>query len=300
MADALNLNGQVTVLHKGPMTSDAITEYEAPLEDYVPDGEQHIICDRWDVGELVYGPILRGKVRTSEAERRHIDMFLAKRGAIVVIAHAPQDLVAERLQTRGDDLVDVSMLQAIIDGYAMTWAGQAWHRPCYDAILVGDDDQDADTIRDMLTVAYQAELLAAGLHEFTTYVGPVRPAYLLLGERRNERMGQGMRSAFVPKSGTSGAYLLDAIPVDVFKRMGLANACEEDLTRLWPALGEPYVVALGREAKQRCLEAEILHGAVPHPQYIRRFHNARQAEYGSAIREALLHRKDMTGVFAPT
>ena len=298
LADALSTDGSVEVLHKGPMAADAITEYEHPLESYVPGAGRHIICDRWAVGELIYGPLLRGSSRMKEHERRHIDKFLAARGAVIVHMTAPKDLILRRLGERGDDLIDASQVAEITDAYFRVATELGWTTELVDAIMTGDSVKDVDTIIGLMLYGRRAETRASHLAAFSTYIGPCSPSYLLLGERRNERKSAGQRSAFVPLPGTSSGFLLNALPVDVSNTCGIANACEENIVDLWETLNRPLIVALGRAAERECEIAELPHGTVPHPQAVRRFHHAESAEYGRAIREAGLHRRDMTFAFS--
>lgn len=299
LVGALSLSGEVEVLHKGPMTADAITEYELPLEDYAPGSGRHVICDRWSLGELVYGPLLRGESRVSEAERRHIDRFLAARGCVMAHVTAPQHLIRRRLTERGDDLIKLEHVSHIVNAYhdlfttlpQVTYAAQL--------ALNGDDDHDRPLLQALVHTAAAVEAGAYQLTRFRTYVGGTSPGVLLLGERRNSPTDRPdpHRAAFTPYPSTSGAFLLSALPHDLASTAGLANACEEDVVALYEVLGEPRVVALGRAAALECERAEVPYGQVPHPQWVRRFANSRLTDYGLAIREAAYHGVDLSHVF---
>ena len=123
---------------------------------------------------------------------------------------------------------------------------------------------------------------------FWTYIGDRRPYFLLLGERRNHPTEQVHRAAFVPYNVTSGRYLLEALDSELLRNVGIANAAEEDVRKLWETLGEPNVVALGATANKVCFNAGLPHAFVPHPQYVRRFHSKRQKEYGDLIKTCAL------------
>lgn len=297
LADALTLSGDVEIMHKGPMTTDAITEYEVPLEDYASGSGRHIICDRWHTGELVYGPLLRGTSRMHEHERRHIDKFLAVRGAIIVHVLAPENEVRRRLGERGDDLITELQVPEIVDSYHDVFTRLGWNTPVVDLCLLGNDQADRETILEVVQTAARYEILTTGMQTFSTYVGPRTPRILLLGERQNVNKSAGHRAAFVPVSSTSGEYLFRALPFDIDVSCGVANACEEDVVSLYEALGRPLVVALGNESAKECERAEVPYGVVPHPTYVRRFHHGQADAYGRAIREAAHHRRDMREVF---
>lgn len=297
---ALSISGDVEVLHKGPMTADAITEYELPLEDYLPGGGRHVICDRWHVGEDVYGPHLRGESRVSEAERLHIDKFLAARGAVLVHVTAAENLVRRRLAERGDDLITADDIPALTDAYYRVLNGLPSAVHTVRAVLTGEEEHDREQLQALLHHGAWAELQARHLPRHATYVGPPDPDILLLGERRNPTPHGTVdphRGAFTPHPSTSGRFLLDALPPYLANHCGLANALEEDPVALYEDLHQPLVVALGREADRALDRAEVPHGAVPHPQGVRRFNFSRQVEYGRVIREAAYHQRDLIDVF---
>lgn len=273
------------VLHKGPMTGNAIEEYEHPLNDYWPGGNQHIICDRWHLGELVYGPLLRGRTRVSLPEQQHIEKFLLRRGAIFVHVAAPSNEVRRRFAERGDDLIKIEQLPTIIENYHRAFGTSevpAWFY----------DTTSHEEVLSVVHAAVAAETAAVVLDEFKTYVGSSTASLLVLGGAR------GTSAAFVPRAGSTAEYMLRNLPDDVNRCAGFANALEEDIGLLYTRLNEPMVVALGRDAAIQCEQAELPYGEVPDPQHIRRLTNDRGAEYGSAIREAALFRRDMTDVFA--
>lgn len=284
---------RVRIEHKGPMTTDAINEYEGPLEDYYPGGSDTVLCDRWHIGEFIYGPMLRGECKVSNAERLHIEKFLAARGAVLVLMAAPTDMLIDRVGARGDELVATTQLREIASAYH-----REIYRTAIPTFMIWPDYEESE-VHAILHHAIRQETYATRTSQFGTYVGPPSPSYLILGERRGPGRDQyDGRGAFTPVSATSGRYLLDHLPMDVADTCGIANACEEDIGSLWEILGQPLIVALGNEAAAMCAQAELPHGIVPHPQFVRRFHHARGAEYGDVIREALIHGKDLRGAFS--
>lgn len=103
------------VLHRGPPTRDVLVEYTADIED-IPEDEW-VICDRWHWGELIYGPLYRGKSELTGAGHRAVDEFLARKGAYVVHLDAPTQTVMERVKIRGDDYIMKEHLPFIISEY---------------------------------------------------------------------------------------------------------------------------------------------------------------------------------------
>jgi hypothetical protein len=78
--------------------------------------------------------------------------------------------------------------------------------------------------------------------------------------------------------------------------IGLFNACEydsgDDLYEAWGHLCRPKLIALGEHAHAALARVMIPHGAVPHPQFVRRFHHGSNAEYGELIFETIETQED--------
>lgn len=275
-------------LHRGPLRRDPFDEYEADLETW--DGYTPIICDRWHLGELIYGPILRGASQLDKVARWHIEAFLLARGALQVIITAPLAELRQRLNARGDELVTPEMLYEISDGYFAAMEGN------FLSTLICDDPINVPSI---LALAADCWAHAHALRSFPSYVGSPTPRYLLLGEKRHDNT---VGPAFVPAAGTSGRFLLEhllpALPGDV--EIGLANASEENVVDLWHSLGRPKVCALGDVAYDQVM-ADINErgghafplGATAHPQFVRRFHNRSGAQYARTILSALESSEDL-------
>ena len=278
--------GAVEVLHRGPPQEHPLVEYEDALHGYVPGAGQHVLCDRWHLGELVYAPLYRDGSELGGqrgAGRRHVELFLQSRGALLVHLTADEDEVHRRLDVRGEDYLKREhvgrTLRAFSDAAkdALTWRVDV-HSPYHPV-----------SVPSLVTAAHEAEQQAAALAPFWGYIGHPRPDVLLVGDRAN---ALGRQLPFLPLNGACSSWLLDALHPWTL-RVGLVNAHEEDVESLWIALGRPQVVALGREA-QHVLRRDLLpHGAVPHPQYARRFHHRRQTQYAAAIMHAAKTREDV-------
>lgn len=282
---------EVHMLKKGPPSSHPLDEYEVPLHAYRPGSAVDVICDRWHWGERVYPDVLGRRSVLDEPAWLHIEMFLQARGALVVRLAAPLDVLGDRLRERGDDLVRVDQLSAVTIGYDRAHLASRLPVELVPAADLAGRDRTVQTVDRILTRARSLDASVRFLRPFTTYVGPPLPRVLLLGEVRNV-IGPGSSPAFGPYPGTSGHYLLDVLgpwinELDdggIRSGVGIANACDvDDPHALWRTLGSPRVVTLGVLAHRRC---QMRHGAVPHPQYWRRFLNPYRAEYQNLIREA--------------
>lgn len=275
----LPTGGLVEVLHRGPPEDHPLVEYEDALHGYAPGSGVHMLCDRWHLGELVYAPLYRDGSELGGrhgAGRRHVELFLQSRGALLVHLTADEDEVHRRLDARGEDYLKREhvghTLRAFDDAAATALTWRVNLRSPYHPAAVPS----------VATAGHEAELQAAALAPFWGYVGHPRPDVLLVGDRAN---ASGRQLPFLPLGNACSGWLLDSLDPWTL-RVGLVNAHEEDVEQLWVALRQPQVVALGREAQTVLGRSLVPHGAVPHPQYARRFHHRRQRTYAAAIMHA--------------
>lgn len=278
---SLHSTSPVKVLHKGVPTAHPVDEYEVPLLDYRPTGEYHVICDRWHLGELVYPYIYGRETQLTQGIFAHIEAFLRSRGALLVYVSGDPDVLVERVERRdGHDAKNALIPVSIRRFGEMLSKTQLWR---YGWGIV------ADATRGIAAAARRAESDASSIPA-RTYVGPPRPQILVLGDRRKNPTGlNGRGVAFMPYPATSGAYLFEQL--GNAGGIGFANACDvDDPEELWLQLRQPPTVALGVNA-ERALT--FPHGAVPHPQFVRRFHHRAGSEYASVLLHAAESGEDM-------
>lgn len=280
---------EVATIHRGPLRRHPLLEYEGDLDDYAPGAGRSIVCDRWHLGEMVYGPLWRGGSKITPAMWRHIEMYLNSRGAVLVLLTHSVATIQERLISRGERLLDLRDVPVVMRSYLDVYGKSVVaHRTML-------RDPVADSVEHVVDVAARAEHRATHVAKFTTYIGNSYPGALILGERRGPHPEQSVqRAAFAPYSATSGEYLLDsmarAMPPKAFEMIGIANALEEPVEELWQQIGRPPVVTLGREAHKATAAAGVPHGEMPHPQFIRRFHHKAGLEtYGPCVLDAALN-----------
>lgn len=276
-------------LHRGVPERHPLEEYESDLDWYVP-GSHNVVCDRWHLGEIVYGLMYRGHSVLGGnvgPGRFHVDAYLRSRGAILLLTDCSKPTARHRLEQRGDeDYLDLDDLDECLTRFrtacdfttalpARRVATEGW---------VGEDE-----ISRILRLAVDHGAYASRLNSWPNYVGPTLPTYLIVGEQRGNAHPGGPRVAFAPYRNTSGWWLLSSLPVGVLPHVGFVNALEcADLFQLWNTLGRPHVATLGRVADEAADAWKIPHGAVPHPQYVRRFHHESLGSYGNVLVERAL------------
>lgn len=288
----------VTRMKRGPLkaSQDPLTEYLVPLQDY--DGNGVWIIDRLHLGELIYGPLLRGASRLTMAQAYYIELALRTLGGYGVHVTATKEILSRRYASRGDDLVNLEQLLTVREHYnTLTFGYMPWY---------------ANVCTDVLTAQHHAYGIVTAEKPFklstpylrwtektlpAAYLGGPRPKVLLLGDRQADGTATRRRPSvvwpFAPWTGTSGHWLfqaMDKVGIRIYD-IGVINACDRppiELLTVWHALDRPPVVALGLNAKKSAESVGIpLANHIPHPQFARRFHNKDLEPYGLEIKKVM-------------
>lgn len=98
--------------HKGPIIASPYVEYMEPLIRYTHQ-RQNIVCDRWHIGELIYGPILRGSSKLEFDMAEKLDSFITSIGGIKVYIDTALSTIVSRGHRQPDDLVNENYLPAV-------------------------------------------------------------------------------------------------------------------------------------------------------------------------------------------
>lgn len=94
--------------HSGPLKGDAKEAYLDPL-DAMSTGDH--VLDRWHLGELFYGPLLRGESKVTPKLLDEIETQLTALGAMRLIVTAPLQVIRDRHAERGDDLLSLEQIE---------------------------------------------------------------------------------------------------------------------------------------------------------------------------------------------
>jgi len=294
---SLRFTTPITSFHKGKPEEET---RRWVLKDYVTSIENESfynmisLADRWHWGEITYAPLKRphtdkdGYGLLGAAGWRWVELFMASRGIQQFWLYQPLGVIEDRLKARGDDYIMPDELPFILGQYhkaAEQVIGLVKLQPAPDSL-----EQVPILAKEIVDVALSRAELAKPLDDYKPYVGSPRPKVLLVGDRHNatKRHGHETNLPFMPVDGNSGEYLLTALPDSDWKDVGLININDhpELIRPLWEALGCPPIVALGRLAERGLIKqgfTDSQYNVAPHPQWVRRFANARKQEYGEAL-----------------
>lgn len=286
------------IMRRGVPTQHPLDEYVVPLVEYKPTMKWHVITDRWHVGEWVYPAILQRKTQSDRTVWYYIEMFLQSRGALVVYLDDKDEHIAQRVRERGDDLTTPEMTPQISQAYRFMRDQHLTRAIRFNVERPATDEQ----YRWVVAHAEFLECDAAQVAQFTTFVGHPRATTLLVGDIRHDVTldrpeTYHRRPAFMPYRATSGHFMLKHLPTQMLRNsIALVNACDvDDVEKVITEVQPIQVVALGGNAAAAVAKYGFVtgFGAVPHPQYVRRFHHEHGEAYATVIQQAARAQKDM-------
>lgn len=247
--------------------------------------DQPVVFDRLYLGEVIYGPIMRGKSLLSDLHVRLLDRVVRAYDVKVILCAPAFDTVLRNWQIKKNDYVTEDIkLEAIYRAY-----------------------RDQIKPRDMLLYDYSVvddyETDQPGQHYHDAFIpnrtlpegaiGSPTARVLLVGEQVNPRV-QELDLPFMDGGGSS-AYLDEALQLAGFKEEELAFCNAGNLKGYRNPLNDwlhrfqviPRVVALGDIASKACCNEGVTHQKVPHPQFMKRFNHKKLQEYADMIKEAV-------------
>lgn len=297
-------NGASEVLHQGPPPEGRhiLSLYESDLIQgirgtWLMNPANLTICDRWHVGEMFYGPKLRGQAALSPAQISHIEMLLMSLGAVRVIVDTPADVIAMR--SAGDDSHLLIAPEDLVEshGFYKTWAVR------YGWLQASGPMRDVAHM--LIDFATETNRLSREIRAIAPdYVGSLTPRLLLVGEYP----GTGPRSdpefskvAFTPaRKGSAADFLMTVIANELLEtdvavinthtphsrtpkvRVGTNIAKLEDILH---AQQDTFtIVALGNIAAEYLDRQAVRHYKITHPSWFARF-NGDHDLYAAAIND---------------
>lgn len=280
LADRLKRELEWPIVHFGKPGPDPALEYITFLKD-----DTHIICDRFYVGELIYGPLLRNKHSMTPLQIVTIERMCRKVGMILVHVDPEYGIIATRLMLLGDDLINAEqnelahkMFRDIMPsrntGHIVKWSQ-------------GTTVQHvAETIRMMVD---RDILLHQRAMEYCSGIGTViGEKIVLVGEKLNDSTTWvGMPF----DSGPSSDYLLRTMQhanVDESKvYVTNSDKVTQKEVDFLKSTGSTKFISLGNKAHDKLKSLGISSAKVAHPGYWRRFHHYDMPKYATQLANAI-------------
>lgn len=279
LAKALAKTYHLDYHHFGPPGPDPMKEYV----DFFKGLKSQGVCDRFFIGNLVYGPLLRNTV-TPWLEVLTLCRLLRKHGVFHMLASPSIKVVEERFKA-SKDAEYVTWVQNIkaIELFSKVFASLPVGRHNKRIIFNETNDDLLDVISDMAEVVQRQRVLNTTVPKFTGIGTTTEPALVLVGESVNPRT---TRFGLPFDAGISAEFLQMCLHE--------ARVNEEDLYLMnqdvmtteevvyHKQLGS-YFVALGTKAHERLKALGAEHSKIAHPQFFRRFRSKQWKHYRDSL-----------------
>ena len=261
--------GGAEIRHASKPIGHPLDDYEVSLDAYRPCSD-HLILDRFHVGELVWPRVFMRESEFDQPMYRHVEMFLHSRGAVVIRAERDLELLKNELDDEPINEFQAELADGLFRGAHLL---AACPRIPYDYTNGGA------SAALMVSVALMQQGRSRRIFNITDeWIGSPRPSRLLVGERPGPQQdGRAyLNVPFMPYRGTSGHFLMDELDGAPWWNWAICNAYKADgsperLHDLWTAFGKPEVVALGNIAAEALKYEMVPCFRARHPQYARRF-----------------------------
>lgn len=101
--------------HHGQPRAHPLIEYGIELEGYAPGTGEDVVCDRHYLGELVYGPVYRGKTNLTPVMLAYLETYLKAKGAVLVLMDNDLATLRQRHKDTGESFLKDKDVELIRD-----------------------------------------------------------------------------------------------------------------------------------------------------------------------------------------
>jgi hypothetical protein len=240
--------------------------------------DEHTIFDRLALGELIYGPILRGEDRLGEVGWRVFRRLLTARNVLHIICILPWERALANWSVKhvnGTDLVTrAEQYHRVYTGYVRRVENADESHVVYDYTT-----SSLSLLKDLIILRGKQKAMLPYL------IGAPGATNLFLGDR-GANPDCTVDLPFFATEGSS-RYLHDALEVAAIPehQMFFMNARNNSgFMNAIPYTPSMRVVALGVHAARACISQDVPYEKVPHPQWWRRFRFHEVNKYAKLLR----------------
>lgn len=263
-------------VHFGKPKKRAATEYA----EYLLSTNEDQVCDRFHLGELVYGPIFRGGAAIDDVEFATIERLLRLKQTILIQTTTDVTLANKRLAvSTQDEAVDSDQNQVAIRGFKQVIKrSNVQHIIKYD----GSNYENLNEIlRKLAALKVQIDDAQSVVSHFCTGIGtPVGKKIVFVGDEVNKNV-TWLNLPF--DKGLSSEFLLDSMKkARVPERLVYicnSNTLTQREVNFLQTTGKTLFIALGQKATIKLYELGVKHHSLPHPQYVKRFQWKNKGQY---------------------
>lgn len=248
--------------------------------DFLLNLKEPTVCDRFHLGEFVYGPIFRGKAGITDLELVTIERLMRLKQTIIVHAITNMALANERLDhSTQHEAVNKPQNLLAAEGFAkvvpLTNAGPVLK---YNGVSMTNLKAALDMLK-MMSASWVPT-------DAYTGIGTIHGSKLVfVGESVNKNVTwRGLPF----DHGSASQFLLDT-----FKAAGVPEKavyiCNADTFTFEEALNlnaaSARFIALGKKAHDKLTTLCVPHATLPHPQFVKRFQYHKKGEYVNAFKD---------------
>lgn len=258
-----------------------------PYEEYmnilkkIERKQQDTVIDRFIYGELVYGPIYRGKSGLDMVKLRNLELkarAIADKTTLIYCFDRPEE-IASRFESEKEEFATVKNIKKVLSLYDVVIKKRLSMIPFN--IYLHQMKTLADvTLNNQLDEMVDEVLIEDRRFIFHDAVGnTVDPYFILVGDKHNDELKNDYQHLAQPFDfGVSSRYLFEELERANVKpgSVMLINSNSTELKRLKKMPPHIHVISLGRQAEKRLVACGIKdYVIVGHPAYEQRFHFAK-------------------------
>lgn len=242
---------------------DPYVEYLEKLSNIKGD----VVFDRFCYGELVYGPVYRGKSALAPWQVRNIELKLLTLNPCVIYCHDEIRRIKARFKRENETFAKEEHIKEMLTRYEQVMLDS--RIPVVSHRMEGKTDLTiGNALGDLVELIKKTE----PKRKLKTVIGNTfDPKLILVGETRNQR--QPYASVQQPFDvGPASDYLFKRLEkVFTLDLTMILNQDSPELPRIKNLYPEATIIALGGIAHKTLHDLKVDHLEAPHPQYLSRF-----------------------------
>ena len=273
LASIIARNLACNILKCSAPTEDPYKEYVTKL---LNNDDDNIIFDRFCYGELVYGPIYRGKSAIDSNKLLNLELLLQARDSILIYCEASLDFIKQKFIEDNETFTKMIDIKKLLSGYRRV-ISQA-KIPVLHHQLPGNP----------LTAKFEPLKVSKVIIQ-ARYIGSLTPQVVFVGDRNNLNIAQIYRDVSLPFDfGRSSTILKRVIKEVGLTSYGLTNAYKyhlsadlqaETLKAELEVLNPRVIIALGEISSKALTKINIPHASMWHPSFLGRFKGSNYDSY---------------------
>lgn len=270
-------------VHFGKPKKYPATEYA----EYALATNGNLVLDRYYLGELVYGPLLRGKCGITPLEFATLERILRLKQAILIQTTTDAALANKRLavSTQEEAVDDLQNGKAALGFSLLRNRSKLQYVINYDGSTYKNLNK---VLTQLAALKDEVERDQSTIRKLCTGIGtPVGKKIVFVGDQVNKNV-TWLNLPF--DRGVSSQFLFDSmekagVPEDQVYIVNASTLTKDEA--LFLRRTNALFIALGQKATRKLCEFEIRHDVLSHPQYFKRFHWNERDQYAKDIKRII-------------